>query len=274
MNDNDFKTMCNPISGRDLIDIYPEYEKIVFPDFVSQTPGIAIEKIKQYFKVQPSINGNNIPGILDIRDRLFKLVEQKEFVNAFAIVASHTHWRAQKPIVYNYFINENQYIIGPHSINSDSIYYPVSFVFHEDFPLAFEWAEGLPLNIKEFEIALLIINKLNSEIQNKKYPIGISIDFRFKKSLFENPIFSVEVPIDEIGQKYLGFSKINTLEYFESNKQDEETEQVAWHPFSDLNLSLEEGELQVLKNLREYIVYDTQPLEKINELTKLMREKD
>lgn len=273
MKDNDLNAICNPILGKNLLEIYPEYSKIIFPDFVSQTPGVAIERINNYFEVQPSINGNNIPGIIDIRDRLFKIAEQNEFVNAFAIVASHTHWNNLRPIVYTFDINENQYIIGPHNVNINSIYYPVSFAFYNGFPLAFEWCEAGLINELEYKKAFLIICKLNSEIKSKKYPIGVSIDFRFKKYLFEKPIPSVELPIDKKGHKFFGYSKIITLEYFETNQKGEETEQVAWHPFSDLNLGLNENELEVLNNLRIYFTSTKTPLnlEHINEMEKLIK---
>ena len=250
MNIDKFKILCEPISGKTLLEIYPEYSKLVYQSFVSDTPGIAIKRITNFFNQPPSINGNNIFGIVDIRDTLFKVSKQKEFVNAFAIVASHTHWKDRKPITYHFLQEENRYIIGTHSINPAKTYYPVSFAFNDKFPLAFEWCESKLINENELKVAAEIVIELNKSVAKKMYPIGIAIDFRFKSSLFEKPVPSIELPIDETKNEFYGYSEIITLEYFEANQQGEETEQVAWQPFSDLMLGLDEDELEVLNNLR------------------------
>jgi len=271
---NNYKILCQPILGEKLLELYPGYLKNVFPNYVSDTPKIAIKKITDYFNVTPSINGNNVSGIVDIRDRLFKLSEKKEFVNAFAIVASHTHWVDRKPIIYHYLKSKNCYIIGTHPINPDSTYHPVSFAFNSNFPLAFEWCEGLSLIEDEYKIAFDLVNNLNDEIQNKNYPIGISIDFRFKKSLFEKPIASVELPIDETGHDFFGYSKIVSLEYFESTRKGEGTEQVAWHPFSDLILGLNQAEMEILNKLRLFVFNDSNnsALSKLNKITNIIKD--
>ncbi|MBL0237898.1 MAG: hypothetical protein IPQ02_15135 [Saprospiraceae bacterium] len=181
--------------------------------------------------------GITFSGIVDIRDNLFQISEHKEFANAFAIVASHTHWIDRKPIIYHYLKQENKYIIGTHSIHPDEIYYPVTFAFHDNFPLAFEWCESKLINENELNVAIDIVIILNKSIFEKKYPLGIAIDFRFKSTLFEKSLPTIELPIDERRNKFFGYSEIITLEKYETNQQGEMTEQVAWQPFSDLLLS-------------------------------------
>jgi len=273
MSKEKFKILCKPISGKKLIEIYPEYSKFLFPNFISETPGNAIKKITKFFKQSPSINGNNISGIVAIRDNLFYIAEQKKFINAYAIVASHTHWVDRKPIIYHFLEKENKYIIGPHSINPDETYYPVSFAFDDRFPLVFEWCEAKLINENEFKIAVDIVMRLNAEVCQYNYPFGIAIEFRFKSSLFEKPIPSIELPIEEKENEFFGYSEIVTLEYFEANQQGEETEQVAWQPFSDLMLGLSLDELEVLNELRLLISQENN-IDAINLIDTIRRQID
>jgi len=244
-----FQLIQEPISGADLLSAYAKCIDIISRE-ISDNPLIAVNKIIDKFQSIPTLSGNNIPGIIEIRDKLFEICKSKRIINAFSIVAAHTHWHDKMPIIYTYDLQKKEYIIGPHKIENEGIYYPVSFVFYNDFPLPYEWCYLIPFKDAEYKKAYEIIVELNNSFHKYKYQLGISIDFRFKKSIFDKPIASVELPIIEKEDHFYGFSKYISYKSFSKNNLNITPEQVAWHPYSDSLLRLNRSELKLLNDLR------------------------
>lgn len=246
--------LLSPLKGSDLIYLYTLISDTLFPGFVSENPGVAVEKVERFFSVRPNLDGNNISGITEIRDNIFETADNTEVINAFTIIAPHTHWRDNKPIIYHYNKVRDRYIIGPHAIDPDKIYTPVSFVFYKGNPLPFEWADyTCAIDEKEFIRCKEIIIKLNEEYSGRHLPLGIAVDFRFKKSLFINFGATVEIPEEnEVSPDY-GFSYILSHDSFVEEQAGKATEQVAWHARSIRTLSLTKDEEKLLSDLRRLI---------------------
>lgn len=249
----DFKIIGNPIKGIDLINIFPTYAKHLYPDFIGENPKDSLQRVKKKFGKKPNISGNNIDGIRLIRDALFKVAKSERNLNPFVITASHTHWINPKPIIYKFDKKNKRYLIGQHNIDSGKTYYPVSFVFDNKKYLPYEWLGDENIFTGEYKSSINVIREVTKNLNITKYPFGLSIDFRFKKNLFDKPIPTVELPIDENTDKYFGYSQIITQKHFAESSQTESTEQVGWHPFSDKLLKLNKSELKVLEELRTYL---------------------
>ena len=265
-------SLLKPISGKYLLEKYSQHSKLVFPDYVSRIPKIALKKIEEKFKFYPSLSGNNISGIVDIRDYIFEISNSKNFSNVFVITAPHTHWNLDKPIIYRYFEDKNEYIIGQHNIKKNVIYYPVSFAFYKDYPLAYEWLESTSDIIqKDFQTIYSAIIKINSKFKNNNYPLGIAIDFRFKKSIFKKAIPTVELVIDDDkNYEFYKFSRIVSREFFNSSPLAKKTilEQVGWNSVSDLFLKLNKEETEILNEVRQFVSAENEKttLKKIDEI--------
>jgi hypothetical protein len=253
MTNSEIKILQKPILGMNLDILYSNYSNYLIPEFIADNPNLALKQIKKTFKKKPNVDGNNIEGIVKLRNEIFTIAKKEKYINPFVITASHTHWDKPKPVIYKFDKNNKRYLIGQHKIDKKLIYYPVSFVFDNQNYLPYEWAVNINFITNEYIKAISIVRMLTKKINVTKYPLGISIDFRFKNSLFDKPIPTVELPIDEIENKYYGYSEIITLENFESSQIEETTEQVGWYPFSDYLLNLDNSEQKILNELRTLI---------------------
>jgi hypothetical protein len=99
-------------------------------------------------------------------------------------------------------------------------------------------------------IAVGLIEQLNLDMKGAVLPLGIGIDFRFKHSLFESLVSTVEFPEDDTASPFFDFSYILKQDDFRKLPLPDETEQVAWHPGSSKFLGLKAEEKSVLNELR------------------------
>ena len=242
-----------PVKGFELKHFYYELYLCnhLFPDLVAKNPEYALSLIKEKYNTLPDVNGNNITAITEIRNLLYNNVAEKEKINAFAIVAAHTHWEEMKPVIYKYFKDSNIYIIGQHLINDSEMYVPTSFVFSKDYALPYEWTDSsISIHPNEWTDAYSIISDVAKRITFDTIPFGMSIDFRFKESLFETSKQSFEIPISDKGDIHYGFSMIMNRTAYDDRTEVGDAEQVAWHPHSDLSLGLSYNEKEILMQLR------------------------
>ncbi|MEI7583332.1 hypothetical protein [Runella sp.] len=99
--------------------------------------------------------------------------------------------------------------------------------------------------------------------------MGLTIDFRFKNSLFEIGDSSLEVPIEELNNEFYGFSRIESGHPILKKNNQMTTEQVSWHALSDLIYDFTSEELLLLEKLNSVISAIGDPEEKRDFIKKL-----
>lgn len=241
------------ISGSQLKLLFSDLNFInsIFYSKVVYGPSESLNKIRDHYNVDPSMDGNNVSDIIAIRDHIYNICTDKSWINAFTITAPHTHWPDKKAVIYQYEPNKNIYVIGPFDTINSSRYIPVSFVFNEGLPLPYEWAhESVAIDEREWELCYNLICQLNAKLENN-IPLGIAIDFRFRSSLFDTSQPSLEVPIEDDKEGFNPeFSYIVNSPGIIQRNESSATEQVSWHPISELSYQFSEEELVLLNQLR------------------------
>lgn len=237
------------ITGREIINSFEAgYADLIYRGAVADDPSASVQKVNSFFKLEPSVDGGNIEGIRLIRKELLNRAKEKKHISSLMIVAPHTHWHDRKPIIYHYDTEKEQYFIGPHIIDPLKEYLPVSFAMTSKGVLAYEWIdESIRPDIEEWNYAIELLYNSAPLIQMNEWPLGLAIDFRFKKSLFETAYSSVEYPESEKSS----FSIITTHTAYSAAGRDLNIEQVAWHPYDDAYYEFTADEEAVLKELRD-----------------------
>jgi len=238
-----------------------EYLDKLFP-MIADDPYIAVDVIEDFFKIAPNLDGNNISGFRVIRDVLFDICEKKEYINSFSLMAPHTHWEDRVPTVYHFDPENERYIIGPHQLEANAEYLPVTFVFTEMGPMPYEWAHpSVKLDKEEWKKAFDLVCELNSIVWSHQYPIGVNMDFRFKDSLFEVSKSSIELPINDSDPQFEDFSYITLKEDLMAQEEKEiqgntkkksggKVVQVSWHPRSMKLYNFSNKEKDILDSFR------------------------
>jgi len=239
------------ISGKELIDSFNAgYADLIYNGSVADDPSASVQKVNSFFKLIHNVDGGNIEGIRLIRKVLLTKATNKKHICSIMITAPHTHWHDRKPIIYHFDAENQQYIIGSHSIEATKGYLPVSFVVTDRGVLAYEWADdSIRPNAEEWNYAIELLYKCTPIIQKHKWPLGLAIDFRFKKSLYETAHASVEYPESEEGS----YSIITTHIAYASANRKIQIEQVAWHPYDDGYYNFTNDEEAVLQDLRKIL---------------------
>ena len=249
-----FTESLNPLRGKDLIDFFYSdlfQNEVVKKDRIAQGATEALERIKAHYECDLSQDGHSLQAVQKIRDKLYTICGNPKMVNPYTILAPHVHWHDIKPTIY-ISQKKDEYIIGQHDIKDSSLYYPVTFIFSEMGLIPFEWAEqSIEINKTEHKEIVAVLVELNSSLGTVNSPLGIAIDFRFKKSLFDSPTGSLELPISDTEHPYCGYSKIVPRIEHLSKNDSLEFEQVSWHPRSDLFDGFNEKEIQILNHYRK-----------------------
>jgi hypothetical protein len=240
---------AGPVSGRTLRGAVADgYLQQLFPGLVADDPTAAKVRIAQHFGCFPSADGTNIEGIVAIRDKLFALTEDTRYPHALMIAAPHTHWSFDTPIVIR--MSGDDYAIGPCSPRPTERYVPVSFVFSADGPLAFEWVdESIPLDQDEISDICDVIRRLNVEVHAYNWPLGISLNFRFKPLFSDRIVATVEFPIDDYNDDVPAL--IVPIERYPGPPIPPGEAQVAWHAYSDFAYGLDDDGVRLLRELRK-----------------------
>lgn len=215
---------------------------------VAASTNEALQRIFQFFGLAPSVSGHNIPGITELRDEIHSMRLGVPLENALVISAPHSHWKSDLPVICSF--HDGEYLIGPKTPNPKERYLPVSFLFSPRLAVAYEWADQ-SVGIDEVDVSRCItaVNQLNGKFGSKGYPLGISINFRFKK-IFEASQFSViENPAEYCDFGYQEMSIISR--YAGAASVDIESEQVAWTSYTSHEEGLSESALLVLNFMRE-----------------------
>ncbi|MBK6340963.1 MAG: hypothetical protein IPN93_12780 [Bacteroidetes bacterium] len=262
--------MLQPIKGSLLKQtIQNGYLIFIFQDYVSNTVVEAKEKIRDRYGFVPDADGYNNSDINKLQHLLFKYTGGLPKVHGFVITAPHTHWDNRKPVIYHSDKENNRYIIGPQDIYIDNIYIPVSFVFTPFGILPYEWIDNsIILNESEYDFCIKALHNTEEHITEYPYLFGISLNFRFKKSLYDFPIISVEHPV--VLNNNTELAEILLVKNSADKYGTEMLDQVAWTPVpkDKMQLNQEEEEIYtaILNSMAE--LSDVEKIDIINNILK------
>lgn len=238
-----------PISGEALGAIIRDgYLQNLVPRLVATGPEVAVARLRDAFGAVPSRSGHDNPAIRAFREWLFDHTANGPAKDALLIVAPHTHWDEGLPIVYR-AASAARYVVGPTVLAPQAVYRPVSFVFSAEGPLPYEWADAsIAMPEAELESTWQAITAASQEFWREGWPLGLSINFRFKSRLFEDR------PIDNVEREIAGDashqSEIIRTDAGGSPSAADDALQVAWHCYSDRCYGLSATESGLVEQLR------------------------
>jgi hypothetical protein len=182
-------------AGRNFIAV--EMRDLLARDYVAASPSIALDKIRRIYSCELTVRGGDCAGIMQLRRLIASIDDTGRYARCLLITAPHTHW-GEQTIVESFDTADQTYRIGSQLNAGEAM--PYSFLFSADGAIAYEWADrSVPLDPAELAEAWDFIDRLNSLVASEflvlPIPLGITIDHRFKKSIFDQQIFSfAELP--------------------------------------------------------------------------------
>lgn len=208
--------------------------------FLAPGPEEAAERVKQAGGGGSlTSDGKNNEVIKALRDGIHEIYE--DLAPALLLVAAHTHWEQGDYILEQYEGHNDQYLIGPSKTlpRAPALpIVPISFVFCEGGPAAYEWTDARSGLLKETLTVLWEgVWELNRKVvaqfsEPSAFPVGVSINHRFKDvwqlprtSTNERPAegeseYAVVrrgstggVEDDETGSVQVGWSALSEVEY-------------------------------------------------------------
>jgi len=225
------------------------YLNRLFPRYVADNPESALQRIEERFGRRASADGRNVDGIVFIRDALFEINHRA--ASAVVIVASHTHWFFDKPIVIRK--TDLDYIANIQDPADTSYYVPVSFVFSPEGPLAYEWVdESVELDDRELAEIFDAIAALNNRVAAFDWPLGIALNYRYKPLFSEKIVATVEYQISDDDEA----AAIVPIDRYLAGPDAAATEQVGWHAYSDFAYGLDGAGVRLLRTLRTRLDQD------------------
>jgi hypothetical protein len=136
---SNWKAMISAVYGKAMVLAFNHSATLnFFPEFVLESPSKAALRIFHYYQQYPSVDRNNIAGTVAIWDLLYQQGVTREQVNCLSVIAPHTHWESDQPVIYCYEELAKKYVIGQHKVVASKKYFPVSFVLGGDQPISFE----------------------------------------------------------------------------------------------------------------------------------------
>lgn len=93
------------------------------------------QRIRAFYKVPKNFPASYIARFV----QLAKLTGDAR--DSISILAPHTHWHYDRPIIYKYNAAHNRYVVGLHSVQAEDLYRPVSFIVHNGRIFAYEWLD-------------------------------------------------------------------------------------------------------------------------------------
>ncbi|MEA3207660.1 MAG: hypothetical protein QOE70_717 [Chthoniobacter sp.] len=166
--------------------------RLVADGLIAAHPVQARTRIMERYGCELTVLGLECSAIRTLRDLVESLDDRGRFARCLVLCASHTHW-GDRAIVESYDRVREVFLNGPVAASGDLT--PMSFVFTEGGPIPFEWCDqtvsfdpGSLNSIFEFIVRLndLVVSTFRSELP---IPIGISIDHRFKNTIWDDQIF-------------------------------------------------------------------------------------
>ena len=241
------------ISGQDLSDcLQAGYLARIFPAKVAPSPGNAIARISEAFGVTPSGSGRNIPAIEQLRKEIndFSVgcAELQAIGNSLMICAPHTHWDPNRPIILSR--EGNTYRSGPMKLEPKGQYVPISFVFTGSGPVAFEWGDvSLGISPEDYKAIWCVISAVNDAVWSYDWPLGLSLNFRFK-GLFEDS-YEPTVEYSDDDNDEVDMARIYTVDDLYRERGQVDFVQVGWHAHADDSYSLSSEASEALARVRQ-----------------------
>lgn len=209
--------------------------RLVEDGYVAPHPVTARERISQRYSCALTPSGHECEGIVLLRNLVRSLDSDSKFARCLVLCASHTHWD-DKDIVESFDSDRDIFLNGP--LKHVESLLPISFVFTSKGPAPFEWAdESVSVNPTALEEIYAFISKLNELVVSEigdclPIPIGISIDHRFKRSVWDNQFFGyAEGYHEEEGGRAVVKPVLESI--VNPGIQDPDQVQVTWNCFSD-----------------------------------------
>lgn len=165
--------------------------QLVRDGYVAPHPITARERIAERYSCELTVSGKECDGIGMIRDLVDSLDRDLRFARCLAICAPHSHW-GERTIIETFDPAQGIFLQGPADAEAA---HPISFVFTPNGPVPYEWADAtVPIDAMELEEAYGFIERLNTAVvaqagDELPLPLGITIDHRFKHSIFDEQLF-------------------------------------------------------------------------------------
>lgn len=259
--------------GRELLELSQNFKYWnFFKDNIPNDPEIAFQRISIVNGALPQGNGSNIDAFTKIRKRVstYEGTTENYISYSLKIIAPHTHWEVGNPTIYSFSPEKNCYQVGPLSINSLSRYLPIAFSFTKNSLVAFEWLELVENEyVKDYKLLLPLLNSINRDGCFFNSSLGLGIDFRFKKSLFDPPKSTLESPLEGLEES---ISKIELSPYYTSTSKHQVTP-VSWACSTDLSETLNSSEKILYEEMMSVLESMSEP-EKIRFLLEKQKELD
>lgn len=163
--------------------------------FVAPLPAIARSRIKERYRCDLGPFGYDCTGLNELRDIMAELDVGRKYRHALFLTAVHTHWN-EDIIVESYSPATGEYLNGSNPSSCYNKLRPYSFCFSSQGPLPVEWMdESVEIETAELEEVYSFIWLLNDKVCERlsgqlPIPIGLMIDHRFKRSLWDSRMYS------------------------------------------------------------------------------------
>lgn len=237
------------VVGKDLKEIFRQgYGRVLFPRKVAASSGEALRRLREFYGALPDGDGHNISGITYLRRLLWIKTAARHHLAAFSIVAPHTHWDKVRPIVIS--SDGNRYSSSARDLDPHKTYFPVSFVFSDEGPLPYEWADdSVSVDSAALKTCFAIIKKVNRAIHSQNLPLGISLNFRFKELMEERILPTIEY--SDPGRPDSAAAAILPMHAFLTEYGGGDHVQVGWHAYHDAAYQLTAKETNAVRLIRE-----------------------
>lgn len=169
------------------VDLSSSTEALVKRGLIAPGPEIAARRIRDTFSCDLATNGKDCSGIIRTRELIAEF--DPHLACALLIGAPHTHWERGDYILEKYSAERDAYLIGPSQVLPQQLRLPLtplSFVFHEGGPTAYEWADASSGISLQEDLSRLWrgVQALNDavvdEFGDEPFPLGVSVNHRFK----------------------------------------------------------------------------------------------
>src|ERR1017187_1431397 len=204
--------------------------RLIEEGYVAPHPETARERIRGRYHCELTQSGRGCPGIALLRDLIQSIDSDLRFARSLFITAVHTHWGEGK-IVISFDPGRNIFLSGPTA--SSGTLRPFSFVFSAAGPVPYEWAdESVPVGRPHLDELYAFIVGLNevvvaSAADDLPIPLGVTINHRFKRSVWDEQVFSfAEGPHDEENGRAIVRPVVESI--VDAKPQYPDQVQVAW----------------------------------------------
>jgi hypothetical protein len=233
-----------------------ELRDLLAKKYVAPSPSAALEKIRQRYSCALTVRGDDCAGIVQLRRLIASMDPDGRYARCLLITAPHTHW-GERTIVESFDAARREYLIGSEAARDCLV--PYSFVFSVEGAVPYEWADGaVPLNRAELAEAWEFLARLNAlvvaECSELPIPLGVTIDHRFKKSIFDRQIFSfAETSPAEKGEPFIVRALVESV--VETNPRYPGKLQAAWFSTPSIEAvdTLDEREIAALADLEKIL---------------------